>query len=143
MVYSLNYGYVPGIISSDGEELDAYILGVFEPINEYKGDFARAYFYVATRYMDHLSGWVTTYPTTEAQYVINNTGNNFKQWFIDMLVSWSNNDPVSQKEIDRNNAIYYNTPQHNRNPFVDHPEYVCQIWTSTSCTFSPSISSIV
>ena len=106
---------------------------VFEPIDEYKGDFARAWLYVATRYMDSLSHWVTSYPSSESGEVINSTGNNFKQWFIDMLVKWSNDDPVSQKEIDRNNNIYYNTAQHNRNPFIDHPEYICEIWSSSYC----------
>ncbi len=113
---------------------------VFEPINEYKGDFARAYFYLAARYMDRLSTWVNTYPNTNSKYVINTTGGNYKQWFIDMLLSWNSGDPVSQKEIDRNNNIYYNTPQHNRNPFIDHPEYICQMW---SCSSSPVISNIV
>jgi inorganic pyrophosphatase len=37
-IYLLNYGYVPGVISPDGEDLDAYILGVFEPIERYHGD---------------------------------------------------------------------------------------------------------
>ena len=44
-----------------------------------------------------------------------------------MLLRWNEQDPVSQKEIDRNNAIY-NDYQHNRNPFVDHPEYARMIW---------------
>ena len=105
---------------------------IFEPIDEYKGDFARATFYIAVRYMNDLSTWVTSFPLTEAQYVINSTDNNFKQWYIDMLIVWSNNDPISQKEVERNNNIYYSTPQHNRNPFVDHPEYLCEIWTCTN-----------
>ena len=36
-IYPINYGYVPNTISSDGEELDAYLLGVFEPIKEFEG----------------------------------------------------------------------------------------------------------
>ena len=36
-IYPVNYGYVPNTISGDGEELDAYLLGVFEPVNEYEG----------------------------------------------------------------------------------------------------------
>ena len=36
-IYPVNYGYVPNTISSDGEELDCYVLGVFEPIDEFKG----------------------------------------------------------------------------------------------------------
>lgn len=36
-IYPVNYGYVPNTVSGDGEELDAYVLGVFEPLNEFKG----------------------------------------------------------------------------------------------------------
>jgi len=104
---------------------------VFEPINEYKGDFARAYFYMATRYKDSLGAWVKNFPSTESKYVIDTLTNNYKQWFINMLLAWHIADPVSTKEINRNNAIYYNTAQHNRNPFVDHPEYVQAIWGGT------------
>jgi endonuclease I len=114
---------------------------VFEPIDGYKGDFARAYLYLATRYMNTIGSWVTNYPGTDAQYVIDPATNNYKTWFINMLIAWNNNDPVDLKEIDRNNAIYYNTPQHNRNPFIDHPEYVCLIW-GASCTSAPVIASI-
>jgi endonuclease I len=116
---------------------------VFEPIDEYKGDFARAYLYMITRYMDQITTWTTNYPTT---FLVNITsGNNYAPWYIDMLVSWSDNDPVSAKEIARNNAIYYQTPQHNRNPYVDHPEYVRDVWktviwngTSWSNTVGPN-----
>ncbi|MEI8203564.1 MAG: endonuclease [Bacteroidota bacterium] len=103
---------------------------VFEPINEYKGDFARAYLYSATRYMDEIGNWVRSYPNTEMINIFDTTTNNFKPWFIAMLLSWHNSDTVSTKEINRNNAIYYNSGQHNRNPFVDHPEYVNAIWGS-------------
>ena len=37
-MYMLNYGFIPGTISGDGEELDAYLLGVFEPVTEYQGE---------------------------------------------------------------------------------------------------------
>ena len=36
-VYPLNYGYIPETISGDGEELDAYLLGVFDPVDEFEG----------------------------------------------------------------------------------------------------------
>lgn len=36
-IYMLNYGYIPNTISGDGEELDAYLLGVFEPVEEFTG----------------------------------------------------------------------------------------------------------
>jgi hypothetical protein len=101
---------------------------VFEPIDAYKGDFARACFYSATRYMDDMDNWLTGYPTTELRFIYDADSNNFKKWFVNMLLQWHHNDPVSTKEINRNNAVYYNTAQHNRNPFVDHPGYVDSIW---------------
>ncbi len=91
---------------------------VFEPIDEYKGDFARAIMYMSVRYYGEDSGWSTSGMTNKSE---------IKAWAIDMLLRWNELDPVSQKEIDRNNAIY-NDYQHNRNPFVDHPEYARMIW---------------
>ena len=37
-IYPVNYGYVPNTVSGDGEELDAYLLGVFKPVEEYEGE---------------------------------------------------------------------------------------------------------
>ena len=37
-IYPVNYGYVPNTVSGDGEELDAYLLGVFKPVDEFEGD---------------------------------------------------------------------------------------------------------
>lgn len=94
-----------------------YTQTVFEPANEYKGDFARIYFYMLTRYMDKISSWSS--PAL--------SGNNFSEWTRKLLLKWHRQDPVSQKEIDRNNVIY-NDYQHNRNPFVDNPEWADMIW---------------
>ena len=95
---------------------------VFEPNTGFKGDFARNYFYMATRYYNEDSGW----PGSEMV-----TGSQFKPWAKAMLLIWSQQDPVSQKEITRNNAVY--AIQHNRNPFIDHPEYANSVWgTNTS-----------
>ncbi|WP_394758383.1 endonuclease [Flavobacterium sp.] len=92
---------------------------VFEPINEFKGDIARMYFYFATRY----ENTVATYPFE----MFNRTSNQvFSTAFLNMLKTWHANDPVSAREIARNNAIY--TRQGNRNPYIDHPEYVNMIW---------------
>ncbi len=93
-----------------------YTSTVFEPIDEYKGDFARTYFYMMTCYMDLVSGWSSPMLT----------GNDLADWSANLLVQWDIQDPVSQKEIDRNNAIY--NIQQNRNPFIDHPEWVEEIW---------------
>ena len=91
---------------------------VFEPIDEYKGDFARAIMYMSVRYYTEDGSWSSSDMTTKSV---------IKPWAIAMLLRWNDLDPVSQKEIDRNNAIY-NDYQHNRNPFVDHPEYARMIW---------------
>ncbi|VBB47953.1 Extracellular ribonuclease (fragment) [uncultured Paludibacter sp.] len=96
---------------------------VFEPVDEYKGDFARTYFYMATRYADICSGWASN--TAEAAVVYgNNLG--FTQYAIDLFLKWSRQDPVSQKEIDRNDAVY--GKQNNRNPFIDFPGLEEYIW---------------
>lgn len=93
---------------------------VFEPIDEYKGDFARAYFYMATRYEDRIASW-------NSPMLDNSAYPAYTEWAVELLLKWHRQDPVSQKEIDRNNVIY-NQYQHNRNPYVDHPEYADCVW---------------
>jgi len=95
---------------------------VFEPIDEYKGDFARTYFYMSTCYQDKRLDY------ENGATMLN--GSKFKEWAIQMLLQWSNDDPVSEKEINRNNAVY--TLQHNRNPFIDYPELARLIWSADS-----------
>ncbi|WP_278382729.1 endonuclease [Pseudoalteromonas distincta] len=98
---------------------------VFEPINEFKGDFARAYFYMATRYENIIGSWQTK--TTSSDAVLNGSNNQvFESWVVAMLLKWHNSDPVSQMELDRNQAAY--EFQGNRNPYIDHPEFVEMIW---------------
>lgn len=108
-----------------------YTLKVFEPADEFKGDIARNYFYMATCYENIIGSWQTLDATGSGDTVLDGSNDNvFEPWFLNMLLIWHNQDPVSQKEIDRNNAIY--AVQGNRNPYIDHPEYVCQVW-STAC----------
>jgi len=90
---------------------------VFEPRDDYKGDFARTYFYMSVRYYQEDSGWPGGDETV---------GSQLKPWALQMMLHWSGIDPVSTKETDRNNAIY--GIQHNRNPFIDHPEFAYEIW---------------
>jgi len=98
---------------------------VFEPIDEYKGDFARSYFYMATRYENVIATWYTN--GTEVNAVLqNNAFPVFETWFLNMLAEWHVADPVSAKETARNDAVY--SKQGNRNPFIDYPEYVYQVW---------------
>jgi hypothetical protein len=91
---------------------------VFEPDDEYKGDFARTYFYMATTYQDYT--WKYTYMLT------NNTYPTLQGWAIDLLLEWSRNDQVSEKEQLRNEAVYQ--IQNNRNPFIDYPNLAEYIW---------------
>jgi endonuclease I len=95
---------------------------VFEPINAFKGDIARMYFYFATRYENTVAGY---------SYAMFDGSNNkvFTTAFLNVLLAWHAQDPVSAREIARNNAIY--ARQNNRNPYIDHPEYVNQIWGGT------------
>lgn len=99
---------------------------VFEPADQYKGDFARGFFYMATVYDD--LPWVYDYMYTQQSYPT------LRPWAIDMLLQWCRQDPVSQKEIDRNDQV--EKYQGNRNPFVDFPELAEYIWgTRTMETF--------
>ncbi|WP_456378334.1 endonuclease, partial [Lutibacter sp.] len=116
---ALNSGYSAG-----------YSGTVFEPIDEFKGDIARMYFYFATRYENLVSGW-------GSYDMFDGTSDKvFSEPFLTILMTWHTNDPVSTREIDRNNAIYVR--QNNRNPFIDHPEYVAQIWSTTPDTQAPT-----
>ncbi|WP_216597593.1 endonuclease [Persicobacter sp. CCB-QB2] len=126
------YGEVanPNYTSDNGGKRGAnttsgYSGTVFEPIDEYKGDFARIYFYMATRYEDEIASWENN--STQSDAVLDGSSDKvFEDWQLELLLKWHENDPVSQKEIDRNEAVY--TIQKNRNPYVDHPEYVQSIW---------------
>jgi endonuclease I len=111
-----------------------YALGysgiVFEPIDEFKGDIARAFFYFATRYETDMTNFynAANASTCQAKNMFDgSTGRAFTNPFLDILVQWHIDDPVSAKEIAINNDIYYNH-QSNRNPYIDHPEYVGVIW---------------
>lgn len=104
---------------------------VFEPIDEFKGDIARMILYFATRYESKLSTF------SDNDILTNTAFPGVEDWELAVLKEWHTNDPVSQREIDRNNAAY--TYQGNRNPFIDHPEYVALIWgTTTPDTEAPT-----
>ena len=100
-----------------------YSNDVFEPIDSFKGDIARVYFYMSTRYEGEDAGWINWPMATGAQLTSD---------AITLLLSWHHLDPVSQKEIDRNNAAF--TIQGNRNPFIDYPEFADCIWGSGDCS---------
>jgi hypothetical protein len=111
---NLNSGYSAG-----------YTGNVFEPIDEFKGDVARALFYFATRYEDQITSWSYDMFNGTSTQVYTNT-------FKNILLTWHQSDPVSAYEIAKNNRVY--TFQNNRNPFIDHPEYITTIWGSPLST---------
>ncbi|NPA08236.1 MAG: T9SS type A sorting domain-containing protein [Chlorobi bacterium] len=93
---------------------------VFEPIDAFKGDIARMILYFVTRYESQLSGFGTGNMLGGSAFP------GLQTWELNQLLAWHNADPVSATEIARNNASY--NYQGNRNPYIDHPEYVAQIW---------------
>ena len=116
---------------------------VFEVADEYKGDFARTYFYMVVRYMDRVGSW-----TQDKGSVVftNSSYKHLTPWAISQLLEWHRNDPVSTLESNRNEAVY--GIQHNRNPFIDHPELAEYLWGNKtgnawtgSSTNTPVISS--
>lgn len=92
---------------------------VFEPDDEYKGDFARTYFYMAAAYNSKIGSW-------SSPMLANNAFPAYKSWAVELLLKWHRQDPVSSKERERNDAVYRH--QNNRNPFIDHPEMAEHIW---------------
>ncbi|WP_370898837.1 endonuclease [Chryseobacterium gossypii] len=124
-----NYPYgkvgTPTFTSLNGSKLGnsispGYTGTVFEPIDAFKGDIARMIFYFVTRYESQLSGFGTGYMLGGSSFP------GLQQWELNQLLEWNTLDPVSPEEIARNNASYLY--QGNRNPYIDHPEYVTLVW---------------
>ena len=137
------YGVCAGGITYTNDSLGVSMLGklgkstyngyserVFEPVDEYKGDFARIYFYMVTCYKSVVGTW----PGCDQLDYETNGYKAFSSWSMQMLMEWHRADPVSPKELARNEAVYKSIDhgkdygQGNRNPFVDHPELAEYIW---------------
>ena len=103
-----------GKANIDGSSMNAY-----EPCDEYKGDFARVFMYMFTCYQDLT--WEYTWMNYEKS-----TYPTLKPWAVKLLLKWHKQDPVSEKEVNRNNAVY--AVQDNRNPFVDYPQLADYVW---------------
>lgn len=101
---------------------------VFEPADEYKGDFARIYMYMRTRYaslnLAQADGGIVHFTTTTSAASASKYG--WTDYSVILLMKWHRQDPVSQKEIDRNNAM--EKMQGNRNPFIDYPVVAEYLW---------------
>ena len=91
----------------------------YEPADEYKGDFARTYMYMFTCYQNLT--WEYTWMNYE-----NSAYPTLKPWAVELLLKWHHQDPVSEKEIARNNAVY--VIQGNRNPYIDYPRLADFVW---------------
>ncbi len=126
---NLPFGEV-GIImweSSNGSKIGQNTFGnytktVFEPIDEFKGDLARTYFYLVTAYEEFLPEWVSEQAGGE-KYP------GFSDWSLDLLLRWHREDPVSIKEVRRNEEIF--KIQGNRNPYIDYPDLAEHVWGAT------------
>ncbi len=125
-------------ISANGTPGSGYTGRVYEPVDEFKGDIARSLLYFAVRYEGKL-GLFNYYNGTSAandRSPLDGTEEKaFEDWYLNMLLQWHNQDPVSQREIDRNNEVY--ALQKNRNPFIDYPQWVNAIWNQTANSLEP------
>ncbi|MFN8244143.1 MAG: endonuclease [Ferruginibacter sp.] len=106
----------------------------FEPNDAVKGDLARAYFYVLTRYQNELANWVSLNGSSGISTVVDGASNgglypSFQLAYLLMMYNWHTLDPVDARETRRNDLIY--SQQNNRNPYIDHPEYVALVWQCT------------
>lgn len=98
----------------------------WEPRDEVKGDIARMIFYMATRYQGELGE-----PNLQVvDYIPSSPNNQPLYGKLSMLLIWNQLDPPDAFEMNRNNVIYFY--QQNRNPFIDHPEWVSTIWGNPS-----------
>jgi endonuclease I len=95
-----------------------------------KGDIARAMFYMDVRYAGDVSGEVDLQLTDNAGLI--QTGDPY-MGLLSTLIQWHNQDPVDSYELERNERVY--SYQGNRNPFIDHPEWVeCIFINGGQCT---------
>lgn len=130
ITYSSNNDYCK--LGSSKIAISGYSDYVFEPDNSIKGDIARIYFYMATCYEKQCANW----SSGNGKYVFSNENLGLKNWVVDMLMEWSELDPVDDVERARNDAVQTTEvttkngkkKQNNRNPFVDYPGLEDYIW---------------
>lgn len=120
---------------------------IFEPRDEVKGDVARMLFYMMIRYGEYCQDTFQTYidgvdtavaynlQLVDEDVTTTSTGNG-RLGKLSTLLKWHYQDPVSDREIYRNNVVYLY--QNNRNPFIDHPEYVDIAFENTIGSYTAS-----
>ena len=99
---------------------------VFEPRDEYKGDFARGYFGTMIKWAGDYQEFTTGNGSMIFSSSYSTGAFGLTKYGVALLMKWHRQDPVSQKEIDRNNGIQQT--QGNRNPFIDYPYLAEYIW---------------
>lgn len=121
---SKNFGYIGAkdtLVASNNSIYNK----VFEPIDSFKGDFARAYLYVATRYGDRIASWKNL--DAIGKMVISDTSyTGLEPWILKLCVKWHKEDPPSAFEMIRNDSVF--AIQGNRNPYIDYPHWVEKVF---------------
>lgn len=132
--YSIGYVYTASYTSKNGNKIGSSNTSanygynytkVFEPIDSFKGDFARAYLYVITRYEDSLLSWVGR-SSIASSVLDGNKYPGFKPWMLQLCAKWNKLDPPSAFERKRNDSVY--GIQGNRNPYIDYPNWVEKVF---------------
>ena len=138
------YGTPVQTISVTNSVAGAYVEGsitlitnVLEPADEYKGDIARSYFGTMVKWAGEWTfnrnenGRVIFDATIDADtHYASENNYGLTPYGLALLLKWHRQDPVSQKEVDRNNGIQLT--QGNRNPFIDYPYLAEYIWGERS-----------
>lgn len=107
-------------------------LSLWEPADEWKGDFARGYMYIVTAYEDYANKW----QSEGSNSLYNNTYPTLKEWAYTLYIQWAKADKPDPVEIKRNNDVA--KIQGNRNPYVDFPNLMEYVWgDSTNIAFNP------
>lgn len=107
-------------------------LSLWEPADEWKGDFARGYMYIVTAYEDYANKW----QSEGSNSLYNNTYPTLKEWAYKLYIKWAKADKPDALEIKRNNDVA--KIQRNRNPYVDFPNLMEYVWgDSTNIAFNP------
>ncbi len=125
-------------IRNDNTPGYAYTGRVYEPVDAYKGDVARMILYFAVRYESKLKSFnyaAGSGPANDTNPLNGTAEYAFDPGYLEMLKQWHNSDPVSAREINRNDAVY--NIQKNRNPFIDHPNWVDLIWSEIPDNIPP------
>lgn len=105
----------------------------WEPGDQYKGDFARSYMYMATTYQNY------TWQSAGTQELTDGSWPTLKPWAYTLYLQWLKADSVSDLEIARNNAVY--AIQQNRNLYIDFPYLAEYVWgDSADVAFDPATS---